>query len=576
MLLWLAGACWTSRNIMQFAHPPFVFSERTFICIHRGPTASSSSLQQQKHLHHDVFRTSPYEPHPRGNQPYLVAFPRNTPAWPVDNRQEAGRWTGKTACGLIRERNLPHAHTQRDGCSDLGVFFRMETSSKNRHGGLLSYARFPENRTESIQDKQDRMILHYGDMTDSGCLVKIISADRPTKIYNLVAQSLVKVSFDLSEYTAEVDAAGTLRLLDVIRTCGLEYGKVLRMPQSEKKLRSTTNHHVFEMAVSKLPDNQNVVWAVEKRADDSGAVRVTSTQACPRRVVQTPATPAIPRSISQVGRVHLAGHTSNPAQLCRLEVDRVKLGEPALLGMCPAQLKELALRSVEDVGEKALRLLQVSGEGSFKDFYGHWVPFDELTCECVAAAIFSPVPCGTSKPPCNKYCFRPVSPSPPSTDTANTNTAKQSPATKVHSIVDSRAPYHWPVAASVTTPAGDGPIVLVLAPTHDPNQRIQTAMRHFRTPNIRLHLHFYGALEIMFDDAVRMLKMGFEPQIGLRHRGNLCEERKGDQYFVEKKNKVEDLLKNIVRHGYGSPSIHGDKSQSESTTGRYSSFGNGR
>ncbi|XP_038111321.1 GDP-mannose 4,6 dehydratase [Culex quinquefasciatus] len=86
------------------------------------------------------------------------------------------------------------------------------------------------------------MILHYGDMTDSGCLVKIISADRPTKIYNLVAQSLVKVSFDLSEYTAEVDAAGTLRLLDVIRTCGLEYGKVLRMPQSEKKLRSTTNH----------------------------------------------------------------------------------------------------------------------------------------------------------------------------------------------------------------------------------------------------------------------------------------------------------------------------------------------
>ncbi|XP_038112465.1 GDP-mannose 4,6 dehydratase [Culex quinquefasciatus] len=98
------------------------------------------------------------------------------------------------------------------------------------------------------------MILHYDDMTDSSCLVKIISAVRPTEIYNLAAQSHVKVSFDLSGYTAEVDAVGTLRLLDVIRTCGLEksvkfyqtsslelHGKVLETPQNEKKLRLTTN-----------------------------------------------------------------------------------------------------------------------------------------------------------------------------------------------------------------------------------------------------------------------------------------------------------------------------------------------
>lgn len=89
--------------------------------------------------------------------------------------------------------------------------------------------------------------LHYGDMTDSSCLVKIISQIRPTEIYNLAAQSHVKISFDLSEYTAEVDAVGTLRLLDAIRTCGLEkdvkfyqastselYGKVVETPQSEK------------------------------------------------------------------------------------------------------------------------------------------------------------------------------------------------------------------------------------------------------------------------------------------------------------------------------------------------------
>lgn len=90
------------------------------------------------------------------------------------------------------------------------------------------------------------MKLHYGDMTDSSCLVKIISSIKPEEIYNLAAQSHVKVSFDLSEYTAEVDALGTLRILDAIRTCGMEkqvrfyqastselYGKALETPQTE-------------------------------------------------------------------------------------------------------------------------------------------------------------------------------------------------------------------------------------------------------------------------------------------------------------------------------------------------------
>lgn len=88
--------------------------------------------------------------------------------------------------------------------------------------------------------------LRYGDMTDSSCLVKLISSIKPTEIYNLAAQSHVKVSFDLSEYTAEVDAVGTLRILDAIRTCGIEkevrfyqastselYGKVQETPQTE-------------------------------------------------------------------------------------------------------------------------------------------------------------------------------------------------------------------------------------------------------------------------------------------------------------------------------------------------------
>jgi GDPmannose 4,6-dehydratase len=90
------------------------------------------------------------------------------------------------------------------------------------------------------------MKLHYGDMTDSSSLVKLILDIRPTEIYNLAAQSHVKVSFDLSEYTANVNALGTLRILDAIRTANLEeevkfyqastselYGKVQEVPQRE-------------------------------------------------------------------------------------------------------------------------------------------------------------------------------------------------------------------------------------------------------------------------------------------------------------------------------------------------------
>lgn len=90
------------------------------------------------------------------------------------------------------------------------------------------------------------MYLHYGDLTDSSALVHIINKVRPTEVYNLGAQSHVKVSFELAEYTGEVDALGTLRLLEAIRTCGLDksvrfyqastselYGKVVETPQKE-------------------------------------------------------------------------------------------------------------------------------------------------------------------------------------------------------------------------------------------------------------------------------------------------------------------------------------------------------
>ena len=75
--------------------------------------------------------------------------------------------------------------------------------------------------------------LHYGDLGDSTNLVYIIAQVQPTEVYNLGAQSHVKVSFEMAEYTGDVDALGTLRLLDAIRTCGFE--KVVRFVRALRR-----------------------------------------------------------------------------------------------------------------------------------------------------------------------------------------------------------------------------------------------------------------------------------------------------------------------------------------------------
>jgi len=119
------------------------------------------------------------------------------------------------------------------------------------HGIIRRSSSFNTGRIAHLYDdpnshREGKMVLHYGDLIDGNCLVKIINTTKPSEIYNLGAQSHVKVSFDLAEYTAEVDGVGTLRLLDAIRTCGLEntvkfyqastselYGKVQEVPQKE-------------------------------------------------------------------------------------------------------------------------------------------------------------------------------------------------------------------------------------------------------------------------------------------------------------------------------------------------------
>ena len=111
--------------------------------------------------------------------------------------------------------------------------------------------------------------LHYGDMSDSMGLVKVVSAVQPDEIYNLAAQSHVQVSFDSPEFTADVDAVGVLRILEAVRACGLEktcriyqastselYGKVEEVPQNE----NTPFHPYSPYAVAK----QYGFWIVKE------------------------------------------------------------------------------------------------------------------------------------------------------------------------------------------------------------------------------------------------------------------------------------------------------------------------
>jgi GDPmannose 4,6-dehydratase len=118
------------------------------------------------------------------------------------------------------------------------------------HGIIRRSSSFNTGRIEQFYtDPHERtnLTLHYGDLTDSTNLTSIVASVQPDEIYNLGAQSHVKVSFEMPEYTAEVDGVGTLRLLDAIRSTGLEkkvrfyqastselYGGVQGVAQNEK------------------------------------------------------------------------------------------------------------------------------------------------------------------------------------------------------------------------------------------------------------------------------------------------------------------------------------------------------
>ena len=133
------------------------------------------------------------------------------------------------------------------------------------HGVKRRSSLFNTNRIDHLyqdpHDKNPRLILHHGDLTDSSSLIRIVQEVQPDEIYNLAAQSHVAVSFEEPEYTANSDALGALRILEAIRILGLEkktkyyqastselFGEVQETPQNEK----TPFHPRSPYAVAKL------------------------------------------------------------------------------------------------------------------------------------------------------------------------------------------------------------------------------------------------------------------------------------------------------------------------------------
>ena len=148
---------------------------------------------------------------------------------------------------LLMKKALITGVTGQDGSylAELLLEKGYEVHGIKRRGSLFNTQRVDHIYEDPHVDNQ-RFVLHYGDLTDTSNLVRIIQEVQPDEIYNLGAQSHVAVSFEAPEYTADVDAMGTLRILEAIRILGLEkktrfyqastselYGLVQEIPQKE-------------------------------------------------------------------------------------------------------------------------------------------------------------------------------------------------------------------------------------------------------------------------------------------------------------------------------------------------------
>ena len=147
------------------------------------------------------------------------------------------------------------------------------------HGVKRRSSSFNTGRIEDIyvdpHTEDPRFHLHYGDMTDSTNLIRIVQETKPDEIYNLAAQSHVQVSFETPEYTANADAIGTLRLLEAIRILGMEkttrfyqastsemYGLVQEVPQGPAALHELHGDPAHALVLAR-PHDRNDPGGIE-------------------------------------------------------------------------------------------------------------------------------------------------------------------------------------------------------------------------------------------------------------------------------------------------------------------------
>ncbi|EMG37288.1 GDP-D-mannose dehydratase, partial [Desulfocurvibacter africanus PCS] len=149
---------------------------------------------------------------------------------------------------MLNKKALITGITGQDGAylAELLLAKGYEVHGLKRRSSLFNTDRI-DHLYQDPHVESRRLILHYGDLTDSTNLIRVMQEVRPDELYNLAAQSHVKVSFESPEYTANSDALGTLRLLEAMRILGLDkqtrfyqastselYGLVQETPQTEK------------------------------------------------------------------------------------------------------------------------------------------------------------------------------------------------------------------------------------------------------------------------------------------------------------------------------------------------------
>ncbi|KAK4686392.1 GDPmannose 4,6-dehydratase, partial [Tremellales sp. Uapishka_1] len=218
----------------------------------------------ETYVHTPTYESSPPNDHPTPRQSVLfptspifgpvghVGLP-NRAGTPIFSAVGYKKWVGRELDGWTRDSWSKRKVALISGITGQDGSYLTELllgKGYEVHGIIRRSSSFNTGRLQhlyrDIHEQPAKLHLHYGDLTDSTNLVYIISQVQPSEIYNLGAQSHVKVSFEMAEYTGDVDGLGTLRLLDAIRTCGLEklvkfyqastselYGQVKHTPQNE-------------------------------------------------------------------------------------------------------------------------------------------------------------------------------------------------------------------------------------------------------------------------------------------------------------------------------------------------------